>query len=158
MSANTSSSMRVRAYTPVDQSFVLGLAPRLLIGMAAWRDSKKMLATVQQWVMDSIEHHGTKTMLFIAENEQGQRLGFASVSHNTHFTGEKQAYIGELVVSEAVEGHGAGQALVEACERWAISQGYLHLALETGAANTRARGFYQHLGFMEEDVKLVKLL
>jgi GNAT superfamily N-acetyltransferase len=57
-----------------------------------------------------------------------------------------------------VEGHGVGQALVAACEQWAREQGYPFLVLATGAANTRARGFYQHLGFLEEDVKLVKQL
>ncbi len=51
-----------------------------------------------------------------------------------------------------------GQALVAACEQWAREQGYAFLSLETGAANTRAIGFYHHLGFQEEDVRLVKVL
>lgn len=38
----------------------------------------------------------------------------------------------------------------------AISSSFLVLA--TDAANTRAREFYHHLGFLEEDVTLVKLL
>jgi GNAT superfamily N-acetyltransferase len=126
--------------------------------MASWRDATKMLTTVHKWLTDGIEQHGNQTMVFIAENEQGKQLGFASVSHSTHFTGEKQAYIGELVVDETVEASGVGSALINACEEWAVSHGYKHLVLETGAANTRARGFYQHLGFLEEDVKLVKQL
>ena len=158
MSANQSFSIRVRPYTPADQSFVFSQAPRLLIGTSSWRDSKKILTAIHQWLTNSTEQHGIRTMVFIAENEQGKRLGFASVSHSTHFSGEKQAYIGELVVDETVEGSGVGQALVEACEQWAISHGYTYLVLETGAANKRARGFYQHLGFMEEDIKLVKQL
>ncbi len=97
------SSIRVRSYDPTDEAFVLSLAPRLVIGIPAWRDADKMLATVQRWLTKSIGQHGTETMLFIVEDEQGERLGFASVSHDSHFTGVRQAEIGELAVSEAVE-------------------------------------------------------
>jgi len=96
------SSIRVRSYDPADQAFVLSLAPRLVIGIPAWRDADKMLATVQRWLTKSIGQHGTETMFFIVEDEQGERLGFASVSHDSHFTGVRQAEIGELAVSEAV--------------------------------------------------------
>ncbi len=152
------SSIRVRSYDPTDEVFVLSLAPRLVIGIPAWRDADKMLATVQRWLTKSIGQHGTETMLFIVEDEQGERLGFASVSHDSHFTGVRQAEIGELAVNEAAEGRGVGRALVMACEQWAREQGYRFLALGTGAANARARGFYRNLNFLEEDVRLVKLL
>ena len=94
-------------------------------------------------------------MIFIVE---GERLGFASVAHHRHYSGDGQTYIGELAVSEAAEGRGAGRALIAACEQWAREQGYSYLALATGAANGRARGFYSHRGFLEEDVTLVKRL
>ena len=158
MSTNKHHAIRVRPYVASDRAFVFSLATRLLVGMASWRDTEKSLRAVQSWLTSSVEQHGTQTMVFIAENEQGKQAGFASVSQSTHFTGEKQAYIGELAVSGTEENAGIGRALVEACEQWAKSQGYKYLVLETGAANTRARGFYQRLGFLEEDVKLVKLL
>ena len=97
-------------------------------------------------------------MVFVAEDDRGQPLGFATVTHDTHFTGERQAYIGELATSAQAEGHGVGKALLQACEQWARDQGYRVLALATGAANQRALGFYHHLGYRDEDVKLVKLL
>jgi ribosomal protein S18 acetylase RimI-like enzyme len=98
-------------------------------------------------------------MLFIAEDEQ-QRLGFANVAHAQHFTGEGQAYVGELAVIEGgVEGRGVGQALVQACEDRAPKHGSRVLVLDTGAMNNeRARRVYQRLGFREESVKLAKLL
>lgn len=157
-SAGEGFSIRVRPYVATDRPFVLSLAPRLVIGIPPWRDPEKMLATVQSWLESSIAHHGTETTVFIAEDEQGERHGFATVSRNRHFTGVGQAYIGELAVSEAAEGRGVGKALVAACEQWAREQGYPILVLDTGAANTRARAFYQRLGFLEEDIKLVKLL
>ena len=151
---------RVRPYNPrdSDRAFVFGLAPRLAIGMQSWRDLKLWLTTVENWLTESINQHNQKTMVWIAENEQGERLGFATVSQSAHFTGQPQAYIGELATSETVEGRGVGTALVNACEQWARAQGYTLLTVSTGAANTRALRFYDHLGFREKDVTLTKRL
>ena len=150
--------LRVRPYIPTDHTFVLNLAPRLAIGMQPWRDLQFWLTTVESWLTESINQHNQKTMVFIAEDEQGERFGFATVSQSTHFTGQRQAYIGELATAETVEARGVGTALVEACEQWAREQGYTLLTLSTGAANERALGFYRHLGFRDEDVTLTKLL
>jgi ribosomal protein S18 acetylase RimI-like enzyme len=150
--------INVRPYTPNDRTFILSLAPRLAIGKQPWRDSTLWLKTVEEWLAESINQHNQKTMVLIAENEQGEPLGFATVSHSTHFTGQRQAYIGELATSENAEGRGVGTALVEACVQWAREQRYTILTLTTGAGNTRALRFYDHLGFQIEDVKLTKLL
>jgi GNAT superfamily N-acetyltransferase len=150
--------IRVRPYVYADQEFILSLAPRLAIGIPPWRDPQKMIVTARGWITESIEQDGTKTSVFVAEDEHGERLGFATVSHNTHFTGEGQAYIGELVTNEAAEGRGVGKALAQACEQWAREQGYRILSLATGAANERALGFYRHMGYQDEDITLVKLL
>jgi hypothetical protein len=80
--------VRVRPYVSTDRAFVLSLAPRLMIGMPPWRDPALWLETVQNWISGSIEQHGQKTMIFIAEDDHEERLGFATVSHDTHFTGE----------------------------------------------------------------------
>src|SRR5436305_11474370 len=100
--------IHVRPYDSADREFVLRLAPRLAIGIAPWRDAQKMIVTVQGWIVESIEQHGTKTRVFVAVDQEEERLGFATVSHSTHFTGESQAYIGELATVEAAEGRGAG--------------------------------------------------
>lgn len=148
----------VRPYTPDDRAFVLSLAPRLTIGMQPWRDPHLCLAAVEGWIRESIDKYGNETMIFIAEDERRERLGFATVTHETHFTGERQGYIGELATREAAEGRGVGSALVRACEQWAREQGYRMIGLATGAANARALGFYRHLGYRDEDVKLTRLL
>jgi ribosomal protein S18 acetylase RimI-like enzyme len=150
--------VRVRQFVAEDLTFVLSLAPRLMIGMQPWRDRELWLQTVEGWMKESINGHGQKSMVFIAEDENGERVGFAAVSHGKHFTGQSQAYIGELATTESAEGHGVGTALVEACEQWAKDQSYTMLVLSTGAGNTRALRFYKHLGFHEEDVTLTKLL
>ena len=148
----------VRPYSSADRAFVLSLAPRLAIGKQPWRDLALWLKTVEEWLNESIDQHNQKTMVLIAENEPGERLGFATVSHSTHFTGQRQAYIGELATSETAEGQGVGTALVEACEQWAREQGYTIITLTTGAGNTGALRFYEQLGFRNEDITLTKLL
>ena len=112
--------IRVPPYVHTDREFVLGLAPRLAIGIPSWRDPQKMIATVRGWITESIEQHGKKTMVFVAETGQGERLGFATVSHSTHFTGEGQAYIGELASARLLSAHGlsgrgrhAGKAIID---------------------------------------------
>lgn len=150
--------IRIRPYTSDDHVFVLSLAPRLAIGKQSWRDLKLWINTVESWLAESIEQHEQKTMIFIATDEQEERVGFATVSHSTHFTGQPQAYIGELATSDGFENRGIGTALVRACEQWALEQGYALLALSTGAANTRALHFYHRLGFLDEDITLTKLL
>ena len=117
-----------------------------------------MLATAQGWLSGSMKRHGNGGMVFIAEDEQGERLGVATVSQSRHFTSDPQADLGELAVSEAAAGHGVGRVLIEACTQWAREQGYTFLALQTGADNAQARGFYYHMGFLDEDIKLTKLL
>jgi ribosomal protein S18 acetylase RimI-like enzyme len=47
---------------------------------------------------------------------------------------------------------------MEAAEGWARAAGLGLVALDTGAANARARRFYERLGYREESVKLVKEL
>jgi ribosomal protein S18 acetylase RimI-like enzyme len=149
---------RVRPFVSEDRAFVISLAHRLAIGMQPWRHRDLWLTTVEGWLTESIQQHSQKTMVWIAENEDGERVGFATVSHSTHFTGQPQAYIGELATAETAEGHGVGSALVNACEEWAREQGYAILTLSTGAANARALQFYRHLGFQDEDVTLTKLI
>lgn len=83
---------------------------------------------------------------------------FQTTGDVAYFTGQRQAYIGELATSETFEGRGVGTALVEACEQWAREQGYTILTLTTGAANARALRFYHSLGLHDEDVNLTKLV
>ncbi|MBV9259466.1 MAG: GNAT family N-acetyltransferase [Ktedonobacteraceae bacterium] len=152
------SSINVRLYTPADREFLLSLAPRLTIGIAPWRSREAMETAMRQFIIDSIEQHPTQTVVFVAVDPQEQQLGFASVSHAKNFTGEPQAYLGELAACENIEGRGVGSALIKACEEWARNQGYMLLVLDTGAGNERARRFYQHIGFQEESVRLIRQL
>jgi GNAT superfamily N-acetyltransferase len=96
--------------------------------------------------------------LLVTEDEHGRCAGFVSVARHVHFTGLEQAYVGELAVAEGAESIGVGRALLTAAEEWAAQQGFGYVALDTGAHTLRARGFYEHLGYGMESVRLVKVL
>jgi ribosomal protein S18 acetylase RimI-like enzyme len=85
-------------------------------------------------------------------------VGVISVSRSRHFTGDDDAYIGELAVAPDAIRTGLGRQLVRAAESWALREGLRRVSLHTGAANATARAFYDALGFREEDVRLTLVL
>jgi GNAT superfamily N-acetyltransferase len=150
--------VRVRPYSPADLDQVLELAPRLTEGVAAWRDPAAVLAAVRGWVTSSAQAAGQPGhAMFVAE--VGSHIaGLVSVAEHKHFTGQADAYVGELITAAGLERRGIGRQLMAAAERWAAERGLTRLTLQTGAANQKARAFYSALGYAEEDVTLTKPL
>ena len=110
------------------------------------------------WVTEAIARVGRDDAILLVAESDGDVVGFVSVTEREHWSGDRDAEIGELVVRADAEGDGVGSALVAAARRWAREAGFGVLTLATGAENTRARGFYGRLGFIEEDVRLALLL
>lgn len=152
----TSDSLIVRPFQQSDRAAVLRLAPRLTEGVATWRDQDSVRRAVVEWV-ESSTREGARPLVLVAEYGE-QIVGFASASTRKHWSGDLDGYLGELVVDTAAEGRGVGRALVRAVEEWAVASGLGRLTLDTGAANRPARAFYDRLGFVEEDVRLTRLL
>lgn len=151
-------SVQIRPYELADRESVLALADRLAVGIAPWRSGEGMRGAAQRWTMASIDGIGPRRCVLVAEASDGAVVGFVSVARETNFTGEPQAYIGELAVAGQAEGQGVGSALIAASEAWAQDLDLELVVLETGAANARARQFYAKLGYAEESVKLAKVL
>ena len=101
----------------------MGMAERLQEGVASWRDPEAVRLAVIDWVRESLgDLADPDSGEFVAERD-GEVVGFVCVSERAHFTGEVDAYIGELVVSKAAEGAGVGRALVAAAEDWGRARG-----------------------------------
>jgi ribosomal protein S18 acetylase RimI-like enzyme len=81
-----------------------------------------------------------------------------TVCERKHFTGQVDAYVGELAVSPGPERRGIATHLMVAAEAWAARRGLAFLTLETGAANQPARAFYAQRGYKAEDVRLTKAI
>jgi GNAT superfamily N-acetyltransferase len=63
-----------------------------------------------------------------------------------------------LVVSEASTGHGAGNALVRAVEKWGAEKGVGEIFLNSGIQREAARAFYEKLGYRVTGVRFSKEL
>ncbi|MFC7621405.1 GNAT family N-acetyltransferase [Microlunatus sp. GCM10028923] len=148
--------LKVRRYTADDQPAVLALAPRLAVGVAPWRDPEAVVAAVSGWINGYPDAEPSAAAAVFVAERSGRILGFAGVAERTHFSGELDGYLGELVVAPDAERQGVGRALVTAAEGWAGARGLRRLTLDTGAANQGARAFYRSLGYLEEDVRLSK--
>ncbi|WP_250030738.1 GNAT family N-acetyltransferase [Paractinoplanes maris] len=143
----------IRPYQPADRDAALDLAARLTAGVAPWRDAAAVSRAVTDWVRESIESPGTEVFVAVVDDRVA---GLVTVGERRHFTGEVDAYVGELVVGATHERLGLGSLLMRAAEQWARARGLRRLTLETGAGNENARAFYAGRGFREEDVRLTK--
>jgi ribosomal protein S18 acetylase RimI-like enzyme len=151
-----SGELGIRPASPEDYPALLDLSPRLAIGVAPWRDPAKVAAAVREWIESSLASVGEQGHAVLVALIDGQVAGMVSLAEREHFTGELDAYVGELVVDRAVEGRGAGRALMAAAEQWAAARGLPRITLETGARNHRARHFYEDAGYQEEEIRLTK--
>jgi ribosomal protein S18 acetylase RimI-like enzyme len=149
-------SIVVRPCRTEDHAAVLALAPRLTIGVAPWRDPDAVREAVTGWVRDSLAQAGTPHRAVLVAQRRDMIVGVATIGTRRHFTGELDAYVGELVVADGEERQGIGRLLMRGAEQWARDRGLRNLTLETGAANHAARAFYRSLGYLEEDVRLTR--
>jgi GNAT superfamily N-acetyltransferase len=151
-------SIGVRPADDADTGGILDLAPRLAEGVAPWRDQAEALLAGRRWLEGSLDaaKHGDGAVLVVADADGV--AGVICVRPSTHFTGERDGYIGELVVADRASRHGIGRALIAAADAWARDHGLRNLTLHTGAFNTNARAFYAALGFVEEEVRLTRLI
>jgi ribosomal protein S18 acetylase RimI-like enzyme len=151
-----SQPVQVRPFQPADRDQVLALAPRLAEGVASWRDPAAVEVAVHGWVADSVAAAGRPGhAIYVAVS--GDRVdSVVTVSERAHFTGQPDAYVGELAVAPGRERHGIATALMAAAHAWASGRDLEFVTLETGAANHGARAFYASLGYQEEDVRLTR--
>jgi ribosomal protein S18 acetylase RimI-like enzyme len=153
--------VRVRPYTADDRTDVLRLAARLTEGVAPWRDAERVAAAARGWVEESLAaaaaDRSDDCAGYVAELG-GAIVGMVTVRTRRHFTGELDAFIGELAVDAAAQRRGIGRALVATAETWAARRGLSTVTLETGAANASARAFYARCGYLEEDVRMTRRL
>ena len=141
-----------------DHPALLGLSARLTIGVAPWRDPAKVATAARGWIESSLASARQDGHAVLAALLDGHIAGLVSLAEREHFTGERDAYVSELVVDAALEGRGGGQALMTAAEEWAAGRGLSRLTLETGARNHRARHFYKRAGYQEEELRLTKAI
>ena len=107
---------------------------------------------MHDWLTSSLDSASEGHPVWVAEVE-GRVVGVMTADARDHWSGERDAYVGELVVHEDHVGHGIGGALMARAEDGARGRGFDRLRLETEGANETARAFYATRGYVTEKVR-----
>ncbi|MBX3584179.1 MAG: GNAT family N-acetyltransferase [Rhizobiaceae bacterium] len=117
------------------------------LGLAAWRKGIMPLVprdTVERTekanpFVPFLEKMGSRVLVAVV----GDRLaGIAACEHSDD-------YISDVWVAPAFEGRGVASALIRALEGEIVARGFASARIHVAAANDRARGLYDHLGYRE---------
>lgn len=151
-----SEPVKIREYVVTDRDAIMALAPRLAEGKPPWRDDDAWLAATRGWIADAADSAGAADHAVFVAVDGDEIVGVVHVAERTHFTGQVDAYVGELITATGQERRGIARALMQAAEEWGAARGLDYLTLETGMRNLPARALYRAIGYLEEDVRLTK--
>ncbi|HTU82324.1 MAG TPA: GNAT family N-acetyltransferase [Candidatus Acidoferrales bacterium] len=148
--------MRVRPAAPGDRDFVLGLSPRFAeFELPPWRSHDDVVEGTRRRLAEAFDATTDRSTFVIAENEDGERLGFAWLMLvDDFYTGRDAAKISEIAVLR--DGTGAGSALMRAADEYARGHGCRLAVLNVMEGNARARAFYRRHGFDAEYTLMAK--
>ncbi|MDE7233891.1 MAG: GNAT family N-acetyltransferase [Ruminiclostridium sp.] len=101
--------------------------------------------------------------IFVAENEDGEMLGYAFCIFQEHkndniLTDIKTLYIDDLCVDETRRGEHVGTALYEAVLDFARESGCYNVTLNVWSCNEAAMRFYEKCGLKPQKVGMEKIL
>ena len=152
--------MKIRPAVTGDRSFVLAAGQRLAsFDPPPWRPPQEIVEGERRTLRAFFEAPPEGSSLLIAESDDGNGLGFVYLERlHDYFTLAPHGHIGILVVTEATSGKGVGSGLMGASETWARERGYPKLTLTVFEANEAARAVYDHLGYVPETLRYVKIL
>jgi ribosomal protein S18 acetylase RimI-like enzyme len=155
----TLDDVQVRPAVTADHAAVQALAGELTSGVPSWRPAAGVAAAAASWVADACRAADDEDhVLLVACDPDDGLVGFAAASARRHFSGEREAYLGELVVAPAARRRGVASRLVAEVEAWARSRGLHRVTLDTGTANRSARELYERLGYAAEQVQLTRAI
>lgn len=95
--------------------------------------------------LEQISAENTTSAVFVAEEPQGQLVGFVSAgqerTQDATYTGE----IFAIYLFEHAQGSGSGRVLFDEATKWLRNAGHQAMMLWVLADNS-SRGFYEHIG------------
>jgi len=148
----------VRTATLDDLAAIHALTERLAdFDLPPGRTAREIARADHPILIAQLTNPREDVLFLVAEDGNGAVVGtlFANTRAD-YFTGHPIAYIEVLAVSESAAGRGIARTLMRRVEDWARHRGLVRVDLNVFAVNTRARGFYEHLGYRAEFVRYVK--
>ena len=141
-----------------DDDFILALVPRFAdFPLPAWRRRHECVEGIRQDLLKHLEDQPANSFLFVAENRDGERVGFIHLQRTTDFfSGRSNCHISDLAVAPQHEGSGVGKALLAHAEDWAREHQCQLVTLAVFPGNERARALYEANGYAPDLLKLAK--
>ena len=96
--------------------------------------------------------NGEGAAVFVAAPDTGAAVGFVEISLRNYAEGASISpipYIEGWFVESACRGRGAGRALLDAAEQWALARGFREIASDSQLENTGSLAAHLHLGYQE---------
>jgi ribosomal protein S18 acetylase RimI-like enzyme len=150
----------IRSVRAEDLAEVLALTARLAdFPLPPGRTSREIALADHPLLRAQVDTPRDDVLFLLAEDEPGIPLG--TIFTNTkldYFTAAPIAYVEVLAVAESAAGRGIAKRLMQETESWARARGLARVDLMVFSVNTRARGFYEHLGYRDEFARYVKEL
>jgi GNAT superfamily N-acetyltransferase len=148
----------IRPATAADRDFLRSLDDRLIADVAVPGVGRTELQRFQAgYTAAALDKPEAETL--VAVDAAGASLGYAHLRPDEDFlTGEPAGYVSILVVRDDAAGRGVGGKLLDAAEAWTARRGYKTLQLDVFASNETARRFYARRGFIEESLRLRRMV
>ena len=158
MLSKTKLKIHIRPAHTGDDDFILSLVERFVdFELPAWRERRDCANGIRRDLKRALDQLPASENLFIAEDEQGERLGFLRVQKTRDFfSGRANCHISDIAVAQGCEGRGIGRALLDHAQAWAKKQRCTLITLAVFPANARARAMYERAGFVEDLLRLAK--
>ncbi len=123
-----------------------------LLPFVAYKDIEKEI----KWQTD--QFLSKKYITYVAE-KNGQIIGYISglVKDQPDKVLDKAGYIKNWYVKDGFRKNGVGKKLWKSIEYYFRNQKCSHLLLDTFSENTDARTIYTKMGFIEENINMVKM-
>ena len=126
-----------------DDEFIPSLVPRLTaFDLPRWRKRSETSAGIRDDIARHLRELPPASHLYVAENEDGERLGFLHLqTQKDFFTGVLNCHISDVVVAPEQDGKGTGSALLTA-NLQATIRGSLEFAGEPAKLIARANRLF----------------
>ena len=149
----------IRPLQAQDRPFILSLSPRLAeVAKLSWHDDDVIQKMQDDYIIAMLEQTDVPCLTLVAKSND-ILLGFIHMSqHQDSISAELCATVPLLAVAPSAQGQGVGKLLIAEAETWAKEKNYRLLHLEVFANNTKAHDFYQHIGFKDETLHMIKTL
>jgi ribosomal protein S18 acetylase RimI-like enzyme len=152
-------STLLRRAGPNDEPAILALAVELSsFPVPHWRTPEE-IQRADDGVIHAILLGETDGAFAAVVEEAGVIVGAVCAREkDDYFNHSLMAYVEVLAVAPAARGKGIARRLLDAVEAWAREEAYAGVGLSVWLQNERARGLYEHLGYVPETVQYLKTL